>query len=177
MQKDSDKPVAYPSKIYVFIPGNWWFCSKSECWQWVSENQIFSLHLSFCEQTTKSDVKEQKYNLFSIAFLLKQFAFSRTRQASLNALLSIPQVGKDYRLQSYRRTVILLYIFQEGDSGRTDNQGKIKQTCNVGGEFTTKDTRANSYSYKKSQEDLFQKFMKRIQDLVIFRDLIRVSFL
>lgn len=62
-------------------------------------------------------------------------------------------VSKDCRLQSHRTQNPS--GFHEGDSGRTDNLGKVKQTRNVGGEFTTKDTRANSYSYQKHQEDLF----------------------
>lgn len=48
---------------------------------------------------------------------------------------------------------------------------------NVGGEFTTKDTRANSYSYQKNQEDLFQMPMRRVQNLVIFKGLTAVSVL
>lgn len=55
-----------------------------------------------------------------------------------------------------------MYFRTEMEAGQI-NQSKVEQACHVGGEFTAKDTRANSYSYQKSHEEPFQTSMKRIQ--------------
>lgn len=97
-----------------------------------------------------------------LAFPLKQSAFSTSE--------CLPKHSSgEQELQTPISLNIYPSVFQEGDSGRTDNMGKVNQTCNVGGEITTKGTRANSYSYQKKQDDIFQILYEEGTELAYFQ--------